>query len=110
MEDDRTMCRVDASKYARLIAKIKTKVEREMNKFGMKHDLFYKQNSMNPFEYWYKTKPKIRKFAEDYYEENKYFLNKDIELETICNEIMKKGNLRDITMVLSILSVLKNYF
>lgn len=110
VEDDRLMCRMDAPKYKKILAKIKSKMEREVFRFGMKHDMFYRQNSMNPFEYWYKTKPDIQKFIKDYYNEYKYLLNDDIELKNICAEIIKKENLRDMTMVLSILSVLKIYF
>lgn len=110
VEEDRTMCKIDAPKYIKLLAKVKNKIEREYHQFGMRHHLFYKQNSMNPFEYWYMTNPMIRDFVFEYYEKNKNLLNFDREAVSIASDIMKKENLRDMTMVLSVLSALKIYF
>ena len=67
-------------------------------------------DSMNPFEYWYKTNPEIRKRFEDYFSENRALLNEYPQLSHDAGELFAEGSLSEKTQVLTLLAAIKLHF
>lgn len=63
---------------------------------------------MNPFEYWYEKNQNIRKFVDEYYQKTLKYVE-DLEIKGYIEEIQKTGRMQDKMIMLTVLSVYKQY-
>jgi asparagine synthase (glutamine-hydrolysing) len=70
---------------------------------------FRKDNTMNPFDYWYNNNPKLRKFMEDYYKDNCSRLIPYPKTKSDIENVFYNGNCMEKGCVLTILAALKHY-
>ena len=68
------------------------------------------KNHMNPIDYWYKNNQELKIFMDNYFNENIFRLDSFQELKSDCKYLYNNGNGTEKTQVLTVLSVLKNYF
>lgn len=66
------------------------------------------KGTMNPVEYWYEKNEKIRVFMNQYYEENIDYVE-DEEINEYLKTIQKKGNVLDKMVMMTVLSIYKQY-
>jgi asparagine synthase (glutamine-hydrolysing) len=64
-------------------------------------------NSMNPFEYWYKTTPGLKEFFETYFVTNISLLNQHPDLKSDAERLFKEGTCQEKTQVLTLLAAMK---
>jgi len=62
---------------------------------------------MNPLSYWYKTNPEIKKFQDNYFEENIFRLDDYNQLKEDSIDLYETGNAIEKNQVLTLLSSLK---
>jgi asparagine synthase (glutamine-hydrolysing) len=109
-----TMCRIDESDLKiKLKSKLRSFITIHIRKFLYSMGLVDKKNSkksMNPFEYWYETNPDLRKFIFNYYRENIHLINKYPNIGDRLKTIQEKGNTIDKMIMMTVISVLKQYF
>lgn len=109
VEDDRDYCRMDAPKPIKVFCNYKTRIIGKINRIGMKLDLFYRQNSMNPLDYWYKTIPEIKDYLETYYNDNKYLLSDYHEIKIKADRMICSSSVKEKMIAVSVVGVIKNY-
>lgn len=66
------------------------------------------KGTMNPFEYWYEKNQNIRKFVDEYYQKTLKYVE-DLEIKGYIEEIQKTGRMQDKMIMLTVLSVYKQY-
>ncbi len=66
-------------------------------------------NGMNPFQYWYETKPTLRVFIDDYYQDNSKLVSNNKVLAKECQIMMNSRYAFDKLMTLSLLGTIKEY-
>jgi len=64
---------------------------------------------MNPFDYWYKTNYELRNYMDNYHKKT-IVLIEDPKLKHDVAEMYNKGNTMEKTQVLTLLSILQNYY
>lgn len=65
------------------------------------------KDSMNPFDYWYKTNSDLRKFFEDYFTQHIILLDKYPQLKEDARYLFEEGNTLEKTQVLTLLAAVK---
>lgn len=68
------------------------------------------RKGMNPLNYWYENNIELRKFINNYYEDNIFRLNNYPEIQEDVNKLFKSEKIIEKIQVLSLLSALKLYF
>lgn len=77
--------------------------------FTMKVKSMGTSNHMNPFDYWYNTNNELKNYMDEYYYKNIDLIETD-ELKNDIKEMYEKGNTSEKTQVLTLLSIVQNYF
>ncbi len=70
----------------------------------------FRRKGMNPLNYWYENNIELRKFINNYYEDNIFRLNNYPEIQEDVNKLFKSEKIIEKIQVLSLLSALKLYF
>lgn len=65
------------------------------------------KDSMNPFDYWYKTNSDLRKIFEDYFTQHILLLDKYPQLKEDARYLFEEGNTLEKTQVLTLLAAVK---
>lgn len=65
------------------------------------------RDSMNPFDYWYKTNDSLRDFINKYFVENIEILDGHSELKEDTRRLFEQGNFLEKTQVLTLLTAIK---
>lgn len=68
------------------------------------------KNHMNPLDYWYKTNKDLREFMDNYYSENIHRISGYADLKKDCEYLYNNGSNIEKNQVLTLLSVMKQYF
>lgn len=76
-------------------------------KFCYNSEWNYK-GTMNPFEYWYEKNQNIKKFVDEYYQQTLKCVD-DLEIKGYIEEMQKKGRMQDKMVMLTVLSIYKQY-
>ncbi len=66
------------------------------------------RGTMNPFEYWYEKNANIKEFINEYYEKNIGCID-NIEIKNCIDEMQVRGKILDKMVMLTVLSVYKQY-
>jgi hypothetical protein len=64
-------------------------------------------SSMNPYDYWYDTDPKMRTFLENYFKENSSLISSDAQLTADVSKMFESKNMLDKLMALTVLAARK---
>jgi len=72
----------------------------------LKKDL---NSSMNPFNYWYDTKPYVKNFMDGYMEEGMKIIKVSDELKHDINYLYEKGNAREKSQAMTAIAGIKRY-
>ncbi len=67
-------------------------------------------NHMNPTDYWYKTKPELRRFIDSYYRENRPLLDGYPETAERVDRMYASPKSVDKLLSINVLAVVKRYF
>ena len=67
------------------------------------------RNHMNPLDYWYENNKDLKKFMDQYFEDNILFLKNYPELFRDSTAMYTEGNNIEKNQVLTLLSVMKQY-
>lgn len=107
---DHTMCRITDSKIKIKLRKIFIYLPRKIKRFlGLKNS--QKSNeSMNPYEYWYRNNEELRRFIDLYYAENINQLDEYEELKRLNENMYLNGNMIDKMLMMTVLGTIKRYF
>lgn len=71
---------------------------------------FYPSDSMNPFDYWYHTKPDLREYIRAYFEDNIDLLNEFPETKKALELLFKGERVIDKSAAITVLGSYKVYF
>lgn len=66
--------------------------------------------SMNPFQYWYNTNPRLANYMQDYFQQNLFRLEPYAELKKDVEHLFHSGTPREKTQVMTLLETLRLYF
>lgn len=78
-------------------------------KIGLTRNSMETPFHMNPFDYWFNTNNELKTYMDNYYNDN--IINiKNSSLRKDITEMYEKGSTMEKTQVLTLLSVVKNYF
>lgn len=83
-----------------------------INKFGRAFSLPIQltlNDDMNPIDQWYRTNPRLRKFLDDYFQENIHRIT-DSQLQADVQNTFNQGGARDKLQAINLLAVYKRYF
>lgn len=64
-------------------------------------------NSMNPYQYWFQTKPELYEFYNSFYREHLQYLDGDTELKRDLEKMFSTNNIQNKVLVLSLLNGIK---
>lgn len=78
-----------------------------MFKVGLTDSRVRSDSSMNPYEYWYDTDPKMREFFDTYYCEHIGLLNQHKCIQQEVSFLYEKGNVWERLMALTVLGAIK---
>lgn len=67
-------------------------------------------NHMNPTDYWYRTKPDLRQFMAEYYQENRPLLDRYPETAERVDRMYASPKSMDKLLAIDVLAVAKRYF
>ena len=67
-------------------------------------------NNMNPFDYWYESKPELRTFLETYYQETFSLLKEYPELSQNVTVLYASDRTMDKLLAINLLAAMKRYF
>ncbi len=70
----------------------------------------FRRKGMNPLNYWYENNIELRKFINNYYEDNIFRLNNYPEIKEDAKKLFMSEKIIEKIQVLSLLSALKLYF
>lgn len=88
----------------------KKRTYKELLNYIRKKIIKIERKGMNPFDYWYKNNNELRKFINNYYEENIFRLNNYPEIKNDVKKLFESKKIIEKIQVLSLLSALKLYF
>jgi len=108
--EDKLMCKPNASRVTKAEKKFKRKVKGKIGDYFGNYFPVLLKNSMNPMEYWYSTNSELRDFIDDYYNVNIDKLKKYPNEYALVDDLFRKGTIKEKLIVLTILSVMKQYF
>jgi len=80
-----------------------------IRKVGLKKNSIETVNHMNPFDYWYNTNEELKTFMDDYFSTWVQKV-KSTNLKKDMKNMYQEGSVIEKTQVLTLLSVIKNYF
>lgn len=72
-------------------------------KVGLAPSRVRSDSSMNPYDYWYDTDPKMRQFIDDYYHDHIELLNEKPQLLQEAKTLFEEGNTLEKLMCLTVL-------
>ncbi|MCQ2421252.1 MAG: hypothetical protein MJ118_08955 [Clostridia bacterium] len=67
-------------------------------------------NNMNPFDYWYETKPELRAFLSSYFDETRPLLQAYPELDAAADTLFRSSRTMDKLLAVNLLAAMKHYF
>ena len=67
-------------------------------------------DSMNPFDYWYRTNPRLPCYMDSYFKENIERLDKYPELKVDCQKLFARGRFEEKAQCLTLLEAIKLHF
>lgn len=80
-----------------------------MKKVGLNKNNMETPNHMNPFDYWYNTNQELKIYMDDYFNDYLFKINNN-DLYQDVSEMYEQGSTMEKTQVLTLLSIVKNYF
>lgn len=97
----------------RLIAKGRRtllKAKNLLSKLGIRIQLSPSKDGMNPFDYWFATKPEVVAFVEQYYRQGRSVLDSMSTVATYVDELYTYGTATEKLMALNVIAVVKHFF
>ena len=67
-------------------------------------------DDMNPFDYWFKTKPELQGFFDQYYRQRRPILDLRPTIATYVDELYINGTAMEKLMAVNVLAVVNLYF
>ncbi len=95
--------------WAHIKRGVKNRVRRMLKKLGLVRSGYASQN-MNPFDFWYDTKPEMRDFVENYFKENIAFFDYIPETKKLLEDNFVGKKVSSKLTVLTVLAAAKNFF
>lgn len=98
-------------KIRHLIGKIAGKYKKQLVKiYKQRQVATASKSAMNPYDYWYETNPRFKRFINDYYSSNIGIMNSVPETQQLVLRVFKDGNCRDKIIALTVIAGYKEYF
>ncbi len=89
------------------------RVKRDIRKLGYRFGFAESStdpNNMNPFDYWYETKPELREFIHSYYLTNRPLLTPYQQTADNVDKLYSSFKTMDKMLTMTVLGVMKRYF